>query len=152
MKQCIYDIIWTICLYIVYFLQLYLITAWQQPAHSAPLHGYISNKELQKLKPKFDNRCPIQKGKVEFEHCRGYIGILFNPLTGRIDYIYPESKLKANIGDFILEINHEAYRPCLMPNVTFYPKDSFIDLTISHNGQIQHISVQLLDASKFVSQ
>jgi predicted metalloprotease with PDZ domain len=155
LNSLIYDILWLAALYSLYFLQLLMLLLLSLPAHSAPLQGYVNNEDLHNLKPKYDNRCPVHKGRLQFEHCRGYIGILFNKETGEITFIYPESnliKLGVQAGDFILEVNHERFRPCLTPAITFYPKGSFLDLTISHNGLIRRISVQLIDASKFTAQ
>jgi hypothetical protein len=156
LNAALFDILWLACLYSLYFIQMYFLTVGTiQPGHSTPLHGYIGHQDLHKQQPKYDSRCPIHKGKVEFTHTRGFMGILFNPSTASIDFIYPESnlhKLGIEAGDFILEINHERIRPCIMPNVSFYPSGSFIDLTVNHNGVIKHISVQLINSHNFTSQ
>ena len=156
MKQLIYDILWTLALYAVMLLQVFLLTIWAaKAADSPPLKGYIGYQDLHKQTPKYDKRCPVHKGRLQFEHLRGLIGIVVIPETGQISYIYPESgliDLGIQAGDYILEVNKAPYRPCQLPNISFYPKGSYIDLTISHLGIIRHVSVRVIDARNFIRQ
>lgn len=132
-----------------------------QCADAKPLLGHVTNSpnisskpNLQLLKPKPDNRGKLLTGKVKQTHLKGLIGIRYDSATGEIKYIYPESDLnRFNIktGDYILKIEREAYRPCLLPYVSFYPKGWILNLTIrSKGGTVRIIPVKLIDARNIV--
>lgn len=123
-----------------------------------PLRGHISNKEpiikFQRQCAKADKRGKILTGKIKQTHLKGLIGVRYDSATGEIKYIYPESDLnRYNIkaGDYILKVEHEAFRPCLLPYISFYPKGWILNLTIrSKGGNIRVIPVRLIDAKNII--
>jgi|SRR5579872_2668916 len=123
---------------------------------SKPLEGYVSNDpKLIGGSCKYDPRGKVHKGKIQFEHIRGLIGCQINPQTGRIDFIYPDSnliKLGVQTGTYILEIEHERYRPCLLPNVVIYPKAYILNLLIkTPTGEAKRINVPLVDYKNYLN-
>ena len=126
------------------------------PVWSAPLQGYVSNPPqlcIQTGKP--DKRCPMHKGKLTANYIRGLIGLTYNPATGQILYMYPEcglNQLSIKAGDYILKIEKEEFRPCLMPNVSLYPSGYILNLTIrSKAGIVRTIPVKLIDYRRFTN-
>lgn len=146
-------------------LLLFILLICIQTVYASPLQGHVNNDPAtgqcnnnhNRYKPtvlcqqhgKADKRGKVIKGKIEFTHIRGFIGCSLNPHTGEITSINAKSDLISlgiSKGDFIIEINHEAIRPCLLPSISFYPKDYYLDLTVKKlsTGDIKHVSVKLI--------
>lgn len=120
-----------------------------------PLEGQVSNDiPLCKLQPRLDPNGKPLIGVVKHDFIRGFIGVRYEYETGKLLYIYPESDLNhygIQVGDYILKIEKEAYRPCLMPNSSLYQKDYILNLTIKgKNGVIRTIPVKLIDARNII--
>jgi hypothetical protein len=126
------------------------------PVYATPLQGYVSNPPLLcKQHPALDKRGKPLCGHASHTNLRGLIGITFNPATGEIEYVYPDSKInKFNVkaGDLILKIEKEQFRPCIMPSVTAYPMGFILLMTIRQaGGKIITIPVELEDYRKFTN-
>lgn len=134
-----------------YLWLLFILSVTQ--AQADPLHGYITNHDIHLCpqRAKHDNRGHAIKGRVEYSHIRGLIGILYDPESGVIDFIYPESdlvRLGVEVGNTILTVNKEHCLPCLLPGVSWYPAGGYLDLVIrTRFGGIRHLSVKLIPAS-----
>ena len=133
---------------------LILITI--QPVLSKPLQGHVSNDiPLCKQRPALDPHGKSFRLKANQQFLRGLIGITYNAASGEITYIYPESDLNhfdIKTGDFILKIEKEAYKPCIMPNIVIYPNNYILNLTIrSKAGLIKTIPVKLIPYSNLKS-
>lgn len=121
-----------------------------------PLEGHIQNDpEFKTCQPNLDKRGKPLIGKIDRSFLRGLIGIRFNYETGEITYIYPESdlnRLGVKQGDFILRIEKEHFRPCLMPGVVIYPNGYILNLTIqTKTGQIKTVPVKLIPYKSILS-
>jgi hypothetical protein len=126
------------------------------PTYATPLQGYVSNPpQLCIQRPKLDPHGKPLIGHASQAKLRGLIGITFNPATGEIEYVYPDSKInKFNVkaGDFILRVEKEDFRPCIMPSVTTYPMGFILLMTIRQaGGKIITIPVELEDYRRFTS-
>lgn len=149
---------------------LFICLLLTQSVESKPLEGYISNHNAQlnikyaQLNTKLvqlkrqcaiiDKRGKRIKGHVKQTTLKGLIGILYTP-DGRLVYIYPESdlnKFDIHAGDYIIKVEKEAFRPCLLPYISLYPVGYILNLTIRRSdGSIKTVPVKLLDARKFSS-
>ena len=134
----------------------YLLTLISLPiSYASPIRGFVSNDlPLCKQSAVPDKRCPLLKGHVKQTKLKGLIGIRYEYETGRITYIYPESDINrfgVKVGDYVLKIEIERFRPCLMPLISFYPKDYILNLTIKDRfGKIRVLPVKLIDARNII--
>jgi hypothetical protein len=145
--------------YLIILLMLVIIN---QNASAGPLCGAIEKKvytsspcKLQHQKAKYDPKGKLLKGSAQkskffglIHQQRGYLGCLFNPYTGEIYYIFPNSDLTRNgikAGDQFVLIKGQIYRPCLMPSVSTYYSDSFVELLIRRNNKLLNVRVKLME-------
>lgn len=124
---------------------------------SKPLQGHVDNSpnpRLSKCQPRLDKHGKPLIGKINKSFIRGYIGIRYNRESGQLSYIYPESdlnKFDIHVGDYIVKIEKELYRPCIMPNISMYPNSYILLLTIRNKaGVIKTVPVKLIPASNFM--
>lgn len=143
---------------------LLVILALSQPVLAGQLltgkveqYDVDASKDLIKLraqKVKADPRAKSLTGKVQFEHLRGYIGAEYEKSTGKLTYIYGKSDLNKfgiKAGDYIIKIEKEDYRPCVMPEINFWPVNSIMQFTIrKQNGQIVTIPIKLVEAKLLI--
>ena len=121
-----------------------------------PLQGYVSNPPLLcRQHPALDKRGKPLIGRLSHTNLRGLIGCTYNQSSGQLTYIYPDSDLnnyQIKAGDYIVGIEKELYRPCLMTNVVIYPSGYILNLVIrTSGGKIRTIPVKLIDYRKFTS-
>jgi hypothetical protein len=126
------------------------------PCIATPLQGYISNPPTLCIQhPALDKHGKPLVGSVRRSNIRGLIGCTINLQTGCIAYIFPESDLNkygVKVGDYVVGIEKELYRPCLLTTVVIYPMDFILDLTIrTSGGVIKRAPVKLIDYRHFTA-
>ena len=128
---------------IVLFLLLIAI-----PVYAKPLQGNVIHNEPVLLCP----RTPVldKRGKLTSQInavvLRGLIGVTVNQHTGQILYISPTSDMygKAQVGDYMIKIEREQYRPCLLPSVSLYPVGFIMNITVQDKyGKVRVLPVRL---------
>jgi hypothetical protein len=135
----------------MHLIRLILIISFiMQPCFAAKLHRQVA-KTAPPCKPLIGG-CAIHICNIKYK--RGLMGCLYEPYTGRIEYIYPDSNLlQAGVqqGDYILKVNKQVRRPCIMPLVAIYPSGYNLELELMHpDGTIYTTKVRLIDANKIV--
>jgi hypothetical protein len=131
-----------------------IISLIMQPCFAAKSNGHLVELHPKLAPPRkpLQGSCSVHICNVKYQ--RGLIGCVYDLNSGRIEYIYPDSNLlKAGVheGDYILKINKQARRPCLMPMVAIYPAGYNLELEmLKPDGTIYTVKVKLIDANKIV--